>query len=316
MPRVAEAIRARWPLLVAAALAVLALIVVMAGLWRTVSQPRDRFWERIQETGQWRVAMDPSFPPFEQLDYNGQPEGFDVDLARAIAARWGVQVQIESMGFDGLIDAVWASKVDSVISALPLQPQFGEDVRFSRPYFEAGLVVVVPGTDPSVSSLADLAGRRVAVEWGSEGDVQARALRRQMPDLQILALETAQATLQAVAAGEASAALVDRVTALAGLGGQLEILPSESSPEPLVLVSEPYVIVMPRRAPILHEQVDEALNALAADGTLEALTAKWFSSPPPAGSQVQVAQILHQVPALESRLHPLPGRGVEALAGS
>lgn len=283
MPRAAEAMRARWPLLVAAAVAGLALIII-SGLWRTVGQPRDRFWEGIEDSGEWRVAMDPSFPPFEQLDHNGQPEGFDVDLARAIAERWGVRLQIESMGFDGLIDAVWASKVDSVISALPLQPQFGEDVRFSRPYFEAGLVVVVPRAEPGVRSLADLAGRRVAVEWGSEGDVQARTLRREMPDLKILALETAEATLQAVAAGEASAALVDRVTALAGLGqdGQLTILRQDEAP--LVLVSEPYVIVMPRKAPILHEQVDAALQALQADGTLDALAEKWFGPAPLAGS--------------------------------
>ena len=52
------------------------------------------------------MAMDASFPPFEDLDEAGQPVGFDVDLAQAIAARWGVQLQIEGVGFDGLVDAV------------------------------------------------------------------------------------------------------------------------------------------------------------------------------------------------------------------
>ena len=160
------------------------------------------------------MAMDASFPPFEDLNEAGQPVGFDVDLAQAIAARWGVQVQIEGIGFDGLVDAVQASRVDTAISALPYQPQLTQDVAFSQPYFEAGLVLVASAGNETVQTVDDLAGRRLAVEWGSEGDVQARALRRRYPDLQILPNETAQDALQAVADGSADAALVDRISAL------------------------------------------------------------------------------------------------------
>lgn len=264
-----------------AAVALLGVAVLVFLLWRTVGPARDRYWERIQRTGEWRVAMDPSFPPFEMLDAEGRPIGFDVDLASAIAARWGVAVRIESIGFDGLLDAVWAGKVDSVVSAMPLQPQFSRDVAFSPPYFEAGLVVVLPPADNGVAALEDLAGRRLAVEWGSEADVQARALRRRWPDLRILPKETVQAALEAVAAGEADAALADHVTALQFIGGGeqarlLTTVEADGSPGLFTLVSDPYVIVMPKRAPVLQEQVAAALQALAADGVLDALTEKWF----------------------------------------
>lgn len=252
-------------------LVLIGLVVLIVVLWRTVGQPEDRFWERIQATGQWRVGMDPSFPPFETLDAAGQPVGFDVDLANAIAARWGVPVSIQGIGFDGLIDAVWAAKVDAVISAMPLQPQFSKDVAFSQPYFEAGLMLVVPAEDLTTETVDDLAGRRVAVEWGSEGDVQARALRRRFPDLAILSLETAQAALQAVADGQADAALVDHVSALQFRASQGGIRIS-----PQVVASDPYVIVLPRKAPILQQQVAEALEALKADGTLHDLAERWF----------------------------------------
>ncbi|MDW8317456.1 MAG: transporter substrate-binding domain-containing protein [Anaerolineae bacterium] len=269
----------------AAALLVVALLVFL--LWRAVGPARDRYWERIQRTGEWRVAMDPSFPPFEMLDAEGRPIGFDVDLASAIAQRWGVALRVESIGFDGLLDAVWAGKVDSVVSAMPLQPQFSRDVAFSSPYFEAGLVVVLPSADNGVAGLEDLAGRRVAVEWGSEADVQARGLRRRWPDLQIVPKETAAAALEAVVAGEADAALADHVTALQfiGGGGQARLLTvpePDGSPRLFTLVSDPYVVVMPKRAPVLQAQVEAALQALAAEGILDALTEKWFgvASPP------------------------------------
>lgn len=249
-------------------------LLVAPRMWRAIIPSRDPFWERIQATGRWRVAMDASFPPFEDLDEAGLPVGFDVDLAQAIAARWDVQVQIEGVGFDGLVDAVQASRVDTAISALPYQPQLTQDVAFSQPYFEAGLVLVAPAGDEAVQTVDDLAGRRLAVEWGSEGDVQARALRRRYPDLQILPNETAQDALQAVADGNADAALVDRISALQAAS----TLDNPMLIALQVVVSDPYVVVLPRKAPMLQQQVGEALRALEADGTLDALTKKWVGA--------------------------------------
>lgn len=259
--------RRLWALAGIVALAVLAVV-----LWRSVIQPRDRFWEHIQRSGVWRVAMDPSFPPFESLDAAGRPVGFDVDLARAIAARWGVEAAFEGVGFDGLIDAVWASRVDSAVSALPYQPQFSKDVAFSRPYFEAGLVLVTAAGSHSMQSVDDLAGQRIAVEWGSEGDLQARALRRQLPTVEILPQETAQQALQVLADGQADAALVDRVSALQF--PSIDRLRIAEQP----VAGDPYVIVMPRKAPMVQQQVDEALRALQADGTLAELEQRWFGA--------------------------------------
>lgn len=262
--------RRRWLWIAAGALVVAGALLFK--LWQTLGPVRDPFWERIQATGTWRVAMDASFPPFESLDAAGSPVGFDVDLARAVAQRWGVQVQFEGVGFDGLVDAVWASRVDSAISALPYQSQLTRDVAFSQPYFDAGLVLVTRADDAGVQTVDDLAGRSVAVEWGSEGDVQARSLRRRFPDLEILPLPAAQDALAAVAAGQAGAALVDRISALQSADtreGRLRVAPG-------AVVSNPYVVVLPRKAPVLQRQVAEALRALEADGTLEALTGKWL----------------------------------------
>lgn len=273
MPRALMAkSRRRWLALLAAAVLLLAALLV----WQAVATTRDRVWDHIQATGQWRVGMDPSFPPFQDLDASGQPVGFDVDLARAIAARWGIEVQINGLGFDGLVDAVQAGRIDGAISALPYQPERTEDVAFSAPYFEAGLVLVTPAGSDQVASVDDLAGLRLAVEWGSEGDVQARSLRRRFPDLVLLPRETPQAALLAVAEGEADAALVDHVSAL-----QFAAANSGVQISPQVVVSDPYVIVLPHKAPVLQEQVADALQALRADGTLDALTARWFGVPSP-----------------------------------
>jgi ABC-type amino acid transport substrate-binding protein len=185
--------------------------------------------------------MDPSFPPFENLDgVTGLPAGFDVDLARAIAARWGVRAEFVGVGFDQLMDAVVANRVDSAISALTVAPHRTEEMRFSQPYIEAGMILAVPETSqlrPALETAVGrsgeaamlevaqvLAGRRVAAEWGSEGDALARRLQAQVNgDLRLVLRNATDDALRAVLAGEADAAIVDAISLalFAGDGGSL-----------------------------------------------------------------------------------------------
>ena len=66
--------------------------------------------------------------------------------------------------------------------------------------------------------------------------------------------------------------MVDRITALQATGAMNNAIRIA----PQVVVSDPYVVVLPRKAPMLQQQVREALQALEADGTLDALTKKWL----------------------------------------
>ena len=248
----------------------LGLVAVALGLWRLVDLPapwrRDPVWERIHATGVWRVGLDPSFPPFEEVDEAGNIVGFDVDLARAIGDRWGVETTFLSIGYDGLIDAVRSGKIDAAISALPYDPLLTRDVRFSDPYFDAGWVLVVPH-DRSWAGEAALDRARVAVEWGSEGDVWARRLRRRHPGMTLVLRTTPDEVLAALRSGAADAAVVDGVVARAH-AQEVRVV--------MRLASEPYVIVVPYPAFRLHANVNAALAALRADGTLARLEERWF----------------------------------------
>ncbi len=249
-------------------------VVLLAALGlagRAVLRGRDATWAHIQATGVWRVAMDPSFPPFENLDAAGAPAGFDVDLVNAIAARWGVRAQIVGVGFDELLDAVTARRVDAAVSALPVVEHRTREVAFSVPYFDAGELLIVPVESP-IRSAADLAGRRVAAEWGSAGDAQARALQRAAAgDLQLVLRESSDAALEALLAGEADAAVCDAVSLALFAPGRGKLV---AVGEPLE--SAPYVAVVPVDAPKLRQALDDAIIALRADGTLATIEARWL----------------------------------------
>jgi len=247
---------------------VLAVLAAGALLWLR----RDATSARIRESGVWRVGMDPSFPPFESIDPStGRPVGLDVDLVNAIAARWGVRAEIVSLGFDELVDAVAARRVDSAVSALPVFEWRTQEVSFSAPYIEAGVVLAVPRGSP-IEDPEDLAGRRVAAEWGSEGDAQVRELQRRLEGkLELVLRESADAALEAAARGEADAVVIDAVSlALFNRGGGDLVAVGQP------LRSDPYVVVVPKGAPLLLADLDQALAAMEADGSLPALRAQWL----------------------------------------
>ena len=248
-------------------------LVAVAGLaTRAVLVDRDPTWERIRQSGVWRVGMDPSFPPFENLDgTTQQPVGLDVDLANAIAGRWGVRAEIAGVGFDELVDAVTARRVDSAISALPVLEYRTKEVSFSAPYVEAGILLVAP-RENAIAKAEDLAGRRLAAEWGGAGDTEARTLQRELGgDLTLVLRESSDLALQAVLAGEADAAAVDAVSLALFDAGKNRLV---TIGEPLQ--SDPYAIVVPVNAPKLLAAINETLADLAADGTLAAIKARWL----------------------------------------
>ncbi len=264
--------------------ALVAVVLLLLGLaalvlWRQegglVLFGRDATWANMRATRDFRVGLDPSFPPFEDLTDAEAVVGYDVDLAHALAERWGVVAKINTIGYDSLVDALRAARVDAVISAMPYDERLTRDVSFSTPYFEAGIRLAVPPGSP-IGGTEDLAGRRVAVEWGSAGDSIARRLLREGIALESVPFDTPQAALDAVAAGDADAVIVDNVSLRAAQGQGAHLVAVGP-----VLEANPYVIVTPRKATTLATELDAALEALAEDGTLAAIEERWFGPMPP-----------------------------------
>jgi ABC-type amino acid transport substrate-binding protein len=256
----------------------IALLLAIAALGVLVGRRGDdRTLERVQATGELRVGLDASFPPFESLDADGNIVGIDADLARAIAAALGAEPVFVNVGFDGLYDALWADRVDAVISGLPYDPRRTQDVNYSQPYFNAGQVLVVREDDVAFNSRVGtpepglFSGRIVAVEWGSLADMEARHLKETAESMETLPQPTAQDALNALVAGQADAAITDAVSAYQFMGesdGRVRIAE--------VLTDEPYVIATRVKSRRLAGAIDEALAELRQSGVLDELLDGWF----------------------------------------
>ena len=257
--------------------ALILLALVLSGIALHYIFFRDgESWEEIMKRGFITVCLDPSFPPFEYVDEgSGELRGFDVDMARAIGDHLGLRVEFAIVGFDGLYDAVKARQCDVAISALPYDPLLTQDVAFSISYFEAGLMLVVRENEASIRSPDDLKGRRVAVELGSTGDVEARRLKVKLGELEVKPYPTVEEALRALKEGQADACFADAISAYSfwGREGGIKVLfPA--------LVSTPYAAVVNLKSKGLLGKINEALIHLRETGLLHSLAEKYFGVRP------------------------------------
>jgi polar amino acid transport system substrate-binding protein len=270
----------------AALLAALCFLALFHGLIGCGGADSDPHWQKIEQRGNLRVGLDPNWVPFEYVNGNGQLVGFDVELAQALTDRMGLGVHFDaSLSFDGLFDALVADRVDAVISAVVADPARTREFAFSRPYFDAGQVIVVDERRTDIMEMTDLSHSVLAVELGSEGDTVARRSARRLIGLKLLHLDSADLALTAVAEGAADAALIDRATALILLKRRRTGTPSAQqgsrTPEQLEIRGKPitaeqYAVVVPQTSTGLLAAINEALRALGKDGTLGRLERKWL----------------------------------------
>ncbi len=218
-----------------------------------------------------RVGIDPSWPPFEYVDADGQVAGLDVELARAIGEKMGVQVHFVVSGWEGLYDALRTGQFDLILSALPYDGWRTEDVLYSTSYFNAGPVIVAHGDQTAIRQPQDLSGRAVYVEFGAEGDVQVRRLQKKWPGIEIVPFDTAQAALEALLADPDGAAVVDHISVRI-FGREHAGLQVVGEP----LYDESYVMAVDIKARALHKAVEQALSKLRESGELDALLDRWL----------------------------------------
>ncbi|MEW5718983.1 MAG: ABC transporter substrate-binding protein [Chloroflexota bacterium] len=260
------------------------LIVYASITWFPKPPPKpDATWVQIVETGAWRVGIDPSFPPFESDDAQGNLYGLDIALANEIVREWSdaqatpIHVEYVYSGFDGLYDALKAKQFDAIISALPYDPKKTEDAAFSHAYFNGGPHIIVRASDATTKTYYDLMGKAIGVELGSTGDAFARRWQRRLK-FDLRTFDTPADALRALRAGQVDAVFTDLV-AFNDFAH-----PSTSSGDDGVkqvgdpLVSELVVIAVRKDAPTLLAHINAVIDAMKRDGRMERLYAEWLVS--------------------------------------
>lgn len=227
--------------------------------------------ERVQASGVLRVAIDPSFPPFEYINGQGLLAGFDIELAGEIAVNLNVDVQFISTGYDALYDAVTVGRADVIISALYPDPSRNQSFVYSTPYFNAGEVLLVRA-DSDISSGDSLGGKRVACILGTAGHMTILDWKSRLhPEPMIITVQDTYTLTESLVAGELDAVILDHVTAR-GKRHDTEAVKILTE----MMTDEPYVIAGRREDEALINAINKILDSLDEDGTLLHLQEKWM----------------------------------------
>jgi ABC-type amino acid transport substrate-binding protein len=139
--------------------------LLILGMFAGCAAPKDE--------GKLIMGTNADFPPFELRNEQNEVDGFDVDIAKAVAKSLGKELVIEDIAFDGLIPALKTDKIDIAVAGITITPEREEDVNFSTPYYNAGQTVVVREENDEIQSVDDLDGKLIAVQLGTTGDLEA-----------------------------------------------------------------------------------------------------------------------------------------------
>ena len=161
--------------------------------------------QEVIKRGTLRVGVILSFPPFGSRNASGEPEGYDVDMAKEVANALGVQLEITDTTAADRIPNLQTGKVDLVIGNFTRTPERAKAINFTDPYIVAGEVLLVR-KGSGIKGISDLDGKTVAVTKGStNSDIIAKA----NPKAKVQAYDTTAAALLAVKQGQADATIED-----------------------------------------------------------------------------------------------------------
>lgn len=227
-----------------------------------------------EEGGKLIMGTTLGWPPFEEVDDNGEAIGFDIDMGRMIAEKLGMEFAVEDINFDGLLMALDDGKVDIVLAAMTITEERAEQVSFSAPYFEASQQVVMRKDAEPITSLDQITDKLVAAYQGTTGHLMCEEMGMVAGDKLFIFNSLADCVMELMA-GRVDAVVMDTVPAqiyVAQHADELVIV------EGLEIPVENYGIAIKKENTELLEKVDAALAEIMASEEYQALLDKYFGA--------------------------------------
>ncbi|MFC0133238.1 cystine ABC transporter substrate-binding protein [Massilia eurypsychrophila] len=222
--------------------------------------------------GTLRIAMEGTYPPFNFKDpKTGELAGYDVDVARLVAAKLGLKPEFVSTEWAAILAGLGAGKYDAIVSQVGITPKRLEAFDFSEPYTYSSPQLIVRKDERAIyATLAALKGKKLGVGQGSVFEQQAKAV----PGIEVRSYPAAPENLQDLAVGRIDAALNDSLMVAYLLSNSK--LPIKAGAR--VGNVERMGIPFQKGNPQFKAAVNKALADAAADGSLKKISVKWFGT--------------------------------------
>ena len=199
---------------------------------------------------------------------SGEIEGIDVDTAKAIAEKLGLELQIDDMDFDAALLSVQQGKADIVMAGVTVTDERKAVMDFSDSYATGIQSIIVPnGSD--IASPDDLAGKKIGTQRGTTGYIYCSD---DFGDDAVVVYDDGLTAVQALKNGQVDAVVIDNAPAKEYVAANPGLVILDTS-----YAEEDYAIGMAKGS-ALEDAVNAALEELKADGTLQSIVDKYITA--------------------------------------
>ena len=220
--------------------------------------------------GMLTAGTNAEFPPFEYVGDDGEADGFDIALIKAIGEKLGVEVKIENMEFASLVSSI-GSKIDIAAAGMTVTDERKESVDFSNPYYEAVQYVIV-SADSDIATADDLKDKTIGVQLGTTGDFIAEEYTSNVAQY-----NKAVDAVNDLVNGKVDVVIIDKNPALVfetKFEGKVKAIEGAQ----FGFETEEYAIALPKGDTALADAVNGAVDELKADGTFDELVKTYIEA--------------------------------------
>ena len=228
--------------------------------------------QKIKTAGVINIGLEGTYPPFSFVDENGKLAGFEVEFSEALAKKLGVKVKLQPTKWDGILAALESKRLDAVVNQVTISEERKKKYDFSVPYTVSGIQALTQKKDEGkFKTAADLGGHKVGVGLGTNYE---QWLKENVPTAIIKTYDDDPTKYQDLRVGRIEAILVDRLAAFELIKKTNDTLAVSGAP----FSRQEAGIALRKGEPELLAAVNKAIDELRADGTLKALSEKYFNA--------------------------------------
>lgn len=251
---------------------VLMLMIVLVGCSATVTPEveGDQSLQYILDRGKMVVGYT-IYPPMGLKDEAGNVVGFDIDIAREVAERLGVELELVEIDWDAKTLELDAKNIDMIWNGLTITEPRKLEILFSKPYFD-NRIVIMTNSQSDINSIQDLAGKKIGVEVSSSGQsaLEGNAVFASLTEM--VKFDKINEAVLDLQAGNIDAIVADEIFARYAVSKTADLFKVADE----VFNSENYGIGFRLGEVALRDRIDAIIDEMAADGTASQISIEWF----------------------------------------
>jgi len=229
----------------------------------------------LNKAGVIKIAVPQDFPPFGSAGPDLKPVGYDIDVAKLIATKLGVKLELVPVGSANRVPFLQTNKVDLVISSMGKNAEREKVIDFSDAYAPFFNGVFGPA-NVMVTKVEQLAGKTVGVTRGSVEDIELSKIAP--AEASIKRYEDNNGTISAFLSGQTELIATGNVIAAAIFARN----PPKKPETKFLIKNSPCFIGLNKNEPALLAKVNDILATAKTDGSLSAISQKWLGAALPA----------------------------------